>query len=120
MVHSTGLGTGQLLAADRGVPGERYILCDGHMSFRELAETAVRLAGRGRVPAVMPVPLAKALAGGGEALSRLVRRPPLLPRGQLHFFLWDARPLSTKAQRDLGWVPTSLEEGLTAVVAAFG
>ena len=32
----------------RGVPGERYILCDGHMSFRELAETAVRLAGRGR------------------------------------------------------------------------
>ena len=120
MVYSTGLATGQLLAASRGAPGERYILCDGHMSFRELAETAVRLAGHGRVPAVMPVPLAKALAAGGEVASRAIRKPPLLPKGQLHFFLWDARPQSGKAQRELGWVPTPLEEGLRAVVSAFG
>jgi dihydroflavonol-4-reductase len=120
MVYSTGLATGQLLAASRGVPGERYILCDGQMSFRELAETAVRLAGRGRVPAVMPVPLAKAIAAGGELASRTIRRPPLLPKGQLHFFLWDAHPQSGKAQRELGWVPTPLEEGLRAVVSAFG
>jgi dihydroflavonol-4-reductase len=120
MVYSTGLATGQLLAAARGVPGERYILCDGHMSFRELAEAAVRLAGRGRVPAVMPVPLAKAISAGGEALSRVIRRPPLLPKGQLHFFLWDPRPVSAKAQRELGWVPTPLEDGLRAVVATIG
>jgi dihydroflavonol-4-reductase len=120
MVYSTGLATGQLLAAARGVPGERYILCDGQMSFRELAETAVRLAGRGRVPPVMPVPLAKALAAAGEIASRAIRKPPLLPKGQLHFFLWDARPQSGKAQRELGWVPTPLEEGLRAVVSAFG
>jgi dihydroflavonol-4-reductase len=120
MVYSTGLATGQLLAAARGTPGERYILCDGHMSFRELAETAVRIAGRGKVPAVMPVPLARAVAAGGETISRVVRRPPLLPTGQLHFFLWDARPQSGKAQRELGWVPTPLEEGLAAVVGTFG
>jgi dihydroflavonol-4-reductase len=120
MVYSTGLATGQLLAAARGVPGERYILCDGQMSFRELAETAVRLAGRGRVPPVMPVPLAKALAAAGEIASRAIRKPPLLPKGQLHFFLWDARPQSGKAQRELGWVPTPLEEGLRAVVSTFG
>jgi dihydroflavonol-4-reductase len=120
MVYSTGLAAGQLLAAARGVPGDRYILCDGHMSFRELAETAVRLAGRGKVPAVMPVPLAKAIAASGEVISRAIRKPPLLPQGQLHFFLWDARPQSGKAQRELGWVPTPLEEGLRAVVSAFG
>ncbi|MEA2403099.1 MAG: hypothetical protein QOK00_3502 [Thermoleophilaceae bacterium] len=117
LVYSTGLAAGQLLAAERGTPGERYILCDGHMSFRELADTAVRLGGRGKVPAVMPVPLARALAAGGEVVSRVVRRPPLLPRGQLYFFLWNARPQSGKAQRDLGWVPTPLAEGLAAVVA---
>ena len=33
LVYSAGLATGHLLAAERGVPGERYILCDGHMSF---------------------------------------------------------------------------------------
>jgi dihydroflavonol-4-reductase len=120
LVYSTGLATGQLLAAERGKAGERYILCDGHMGFRALAETAVRIAGRGKVPPVMPVPLAKAIATGGEALSRVVRKPPLLPKGQLHFFLWDARPQSGKARRELGWVPTPLEEGLTAVVATLG
>jgi dihydroflavonol-4-reductase len=86
------------------------------MSFRELGELAVRLAGRGRVPPVMPVPVAKALAAGGEALSRVVRRRPLLPRGQLHFFLWDPRPQSGKAQRELGWTPTPLEDGLAATI----
>jgi dihydroflavonol-4-reductase len=90
------------------------------MSFRELAEAAVRLAGRGRVPAVMPVGLARAISAGGETVSRLVRKPPLLPKGQLHFFLWDARPVSRKAQRELGWVPTPLEDGLSVAVAAFG
>jgi nucleoside-diphosphate-sugar epimerase len=50
-------------------------------------------------------------------VSRVVRRPPLLPRGQLYFFLWNARPQSGKAQRDLGWVPTPLAQGLAAVVA---
>jgi nucleoside-diphosphate-sugar epimerase len=120
LAHASGLAAGQLLAADRGRPGERYILCDGHMSFRELAATAVRLAGRGIVPPVMPVPLARALAAGGEALARRVRRPPLLPKGQLYFFLWDARPQSAKAQRELGWRPTPLEQGLAATVAALG
>jgi dihydroflavonol-4-reductase len=120
LVYSTGLATGQLLAAERGQPGERYILCDGHMGFRALAETAVRFAGRGKVPPVMPVPLAKAIATAGEALSRVVRKPPLLPKGQLHFFLWDARPQCGKARRELGWVPTPLEEGLTAVVTTLG
>jgi dihydroflavonol-4-reductase len=117
LVYSTGLATGQLLAAARGVPGERYILCDGHMSFRQLAATAVELAGRGRVPPVMPVAVAKALAVAGEAGSRVLRKPPLLPKGQLHFFLWDVRPRSDKAERELGWVPTPLEEGLRAVVS---
>jgi dihydroflavonol-4-reductase len=120
LAHTSGLAAGQLLAAERGKPGERYILCDGHMSFRQLAQTTVRLAGRGIVPPVMPVPVAKALAAGGEALSRVVQRRPLLPKGQLYFFLWDARPQSAKAQRELGWTPTPLEEGLAATVAALG
>src|SRR3954468_14811515 len=65
VVFTRGIGSGQLLAAERGKPGERYILCDGHASIRELAETVVRAAGRGRVPPTLPVPLARGLAGAG-------------------------------------------------------
>jgi nucleoside-diphosphate-sugar epimerase len=112
VVFTDGLAQGQLLAADRGRDGERYILCDRHISLRELAETVVRVAGRGRVPPTLPPPLARAMASGGEALSRIIRRPPLLSRGQLHYFLWDAAPDSSKAQSELGWQTTPLEEGI--------
>ena len=120
LVHSPGLARGVLAAAERGVPGERYILCDGHMSLREIAAAAVRLAGRGRVPPVLPAPLARPLAAAGEALSGVIGRPPLLPRGQLYFFLWNARPQSGKAQRELGWEPTPIEDGLRSAVEALG
>jgi dihydroflavonol-4-reductase len=107
-----GVAAGQLLAAEMGTNGERYILADGYASFREMAETVKEVAGRGRVPPVMPVPVAKALARAGEGLSRLIRRPPLLPKGQLTYFLWQAQPDSSKAQRELGWQTTPLEEGV--------
>jgi nucleoside-diphosphate-sugar epimerase len=107
-----------LLAAEKGADGERYILCDLHVPVREFAETVVRIAGRGRVPPTLPVPLARAMAAAGEAVSGVIRRPPLLSQGQLHYFLWDAHPDSSKAQRDLGWQPTPIEEGIQRTLAA--
>jgi len=120
LVFSPGLARGQLLAAERGVPGERYIFCDTHVDFPELAEEVVRLAGRGFVPPTMPIWLARGLAAGGEAISRVIRRPPLLPRGQLHFFLWNPRPEAAKARNELGWEPTPLEQGLRATLDYLG
>ena len=116
LVFAPGLAEGQLLAAERGLPGERYILCDAHVDFADLAAAVVRLAGRGTVPPTMPVWLARALATGGEAISRLTGRPPLLPSGQLHFFLWNPKPSAEKARKELGWGPTPLEQGLRATL----
>jgi dihydroflavonol-4-reductase len=120
IVFAEGVASGQLLAADRGRDGERYILCDRHISLRELAETVVSVAGRGRVPPTLPRPLARALASGGEALSRVIRRPPLLSKGQLHYFLWDAAPDSSKAQSELGWQTTPLEVGIRRTLEETG
>jgi nucleoside-diphosphate-sugar epimerase len=115
-----GVAEGHLLAADKGADGERYILADGYASFREIAETVKEVAGRGRVPPVMPVAVAKALAGVGEGVSRVIRRPPLLPRGQLTYFLWQAHPDSSKAQRELGWNTTPLDEGVRRTLHSMG
>ena len=112
LVYVDGLAAGHLLAAERGRDGERYILCDTHMSLRELAHAVVREAGRGWVPPTLPLPVARAMAAGGEALSRVIRRPPLLSRGQLYFFTWNAHPVATKAAEELGWTSTPLAEGL--------
>ena len=120
LAFTESVGRGQLLAAERGAPGERYILCDGHVTFPELAARVVRLCGSGRVPPVLPERAARALAGAGEAVARVVRRPPLLARGQLHFFLWDAQPSAGKARAKLGWEPTPLDDGLRATLADLG
>jgi dihydroflavonol-4-reductase len=120
VVYTDGVGKGQLLAAEHGKPGERHILCDRHVTMRELSRTVVRIAGRGRVPRTMPAPLAHSLAFAGQGLSRVIRRPPLLPRGQLHFLLWNAAPDSSKAQAELGWEPTPLDDGVRRTLEDMG
>ena len=114
IVFVDGVAQGHLLAADRGRDGERYILCDRHVTLLELARTVKRVAGEGRVPPVLPVPVARVLAAASELGARRLGIPPLVSRGQLYFLLWNAKPDSSKAQDELGWEPTALEDGVAA------
>jgi dihydroflavonol-4-reductase len=105
-----------LAAFERGRPAERYILADGFATNRELCAAAVEAAGRGRVPPTLPSGLARALAIVGEGVSKLIRRPPLLGRGQLHFVLWQARADSARAQSELDFHPTPWRKGIPRTV----
>ena len=116
LVHVDDVAAGHLAAFDGGTPGERYLLADGYASMRELLSVAIAEAGRGWVPPTLPVPLAKAMASTGEAVSRLIRRPPLLGAGQLHFLLWQARADSSRARDELGVEFTPWEEGIRSTV----
>ena len=107
---------GHIAAFDRGAPGERYILADGYATNRELTQLAVETAGRGRVPMTLPTSLARGLAVAGETASRVIRRPPLLGRGQLHFLLWQARADASKARDDLGVEFRDWREGIRRTV----
>ena len=120
VVYVDGVVQGHLAAAADGKDGERYILTDTYVSLEALAEEVVRIAGRGRVPPVMPVPLAKVFASAGEAVSSVIKKPPMLAKGQLHFFQWQARADASKAQRELGFAPTPLEDGLRRTLDAMG
>ena len=116
LVYVDDVAEGHLAAFERGNPGERYILADEHASCREIVEAAVKTAGRGWVPPTMPVAVAKGLAATGEAVSKLIRRPPLMARGELEFLLWDAHADSSKAQRELGFRPTPWRDGVERTV----
>jgi dihydroflavonol-4-reductase len=116
LVLSEDVARGHLAAFDRGKPGERYILADGYAPMRELLELAVAEAGRGWVPPTIPLPVAKGMASGGEAVSRLIRRPPLLGKGQLTFLTWQARASNDKARTELGVEFTPLPEGIAGTV----
>lgn len=116
MAYVDDVAEGHIAAFDRGTPGERYILADGYATSREICETAVEAAGRGRVPFSIPAPVARGLAFGGEAVSRVIRRPPLLGRGQLYFLLWEARADSSKARNELGIEPLEWRQGIRRTV----
>jgi dihydroflavonol-4-reductase len=110
------VAAGHLAAFDRGEPGERYILGDGFAEFRDILREAVSEAGRGFVPPTLPPAAARPLARGGEALAGAIRRPPLLPRGQLEFLLWQPRVENTKAREQLGIEFTPWPEGIRRTV----
>ena len=46
----------------------------------------------------------------------MIRRPPLMGRGQLHFLLWQARVDSSKAREELGVEFTPWDEGIRKTV----
>jgi dihydroflavonol-4-reductase len=86
------------------------------VTLRELAELACRAIGKMRVPPVVPSFAAHALSAVTEMGARLTGRPPLVPRGQLHFLEWGAIPDASRAKRELGLELTPLEEGLAELV----
>jgi nucleoside-diphosphate-sugar epimerase len=84
--------------------------------MREMLALAVADAGRGWVPPTLPLGLAKGMASVGEAVSRVIRQPPLLGKGQLTFLLWQARASNEKARTELGVEFTPLVEGIARTV----
>ena len=116
LAHVEDVAAGHLAAFERGERGERYILADGFASNAEIARAAVEEAGRGWVPPTIPVPVARGIAAAGERVANLIRRPPLLPAGQLHFLLWQARIDNTKAREKLGVEFRPWQQGIRETV----
>lgn len=107
---------GHLAAFDRGRHGERYILGNGFATNDSIATAAVEEAGRGWVPPTIPANVARGLAVAGDRVAGIIRRPPILPGGQLHFLLWQARVDNAKAREELGVSFRGWEEGVRATV----
>src|SRR5204862_202605 len=115
-VYAADVGLGHVLAEARPV-GSRYILSESTWTLVDLARAVSNAAGRGRVPPVMPSWAAHGLARVGELIARVTRRPPLIPRGQLHFLESGANPRAGRARAELGWAPTPLRDALPATLA---
>ena len=110
---------GHILAAAKGVPGQRYILGAENMTllgvFRILSELTGVPVPRLRVPAMLLLPIALALAG----VSAITRRPPFvcleearMARARMHFDI-------ARARRDLGFKPGPVPAALERAVRWF-
>ena len=116
LVFADDAARAHVAALDRGRAGERYVLAGGYASAREIVAIAVDEAGRGWVPPTIPAPAARGLAIAGEGIARLIRRRPLVARGQVEFLLWRARADSTRARDELGVEFVAPDEGIRRTV----
>lgn len=117
LVFSEDAGEGQVLAEEKGIIGESYILSENYYDLPFLAKEILKALNiNKKPPMVMPLPLVKLVSKAGELFAVISNKPPLVPKGQLHFLLWGAIPDSTKAQNQLEWKPTKLKKGLERTV----
>jgi dihydroflavonol-4-reductase len=116
LAYVHGVAEAHLVAADRAPSGERFLIADGHASNRALVEIIAHEAGVSKVPPEAPVWLMKTLADVSAPIARRFGVRPIIAHGQLEFLLWDPRIDTTKAERELDFVPMPLEEGVRRTI----
>jgi dihydroflavonol-4-reductase len=107
---------GHLLAAERGVPGERYLLNGMTLTMMDALQLAAEVAGVDRKPRLAPRPLATALALVVERGFKLARRHPPICREMVRTLLHGHRYDGSRATRELGLEYTDPRETLRRTV----
>ena len=108
-----------MLAAERGTPGERYLLTGEHTTMSAFAR---RVAVQAQVPPPrweVAYPLAMAASMVSEGLAALTRTEPLLPRQVIRQARIPQRLDGSKAQRELGLSLTPMDEAIRRAVSWF-
>lgn len=101
-----------LAAVEKGKPGEQYILAGDNRSLNDFFRTLATISGVRRPVRHLPFWAGK-IAGSIEvARASLYGHTPRLTPGVVEVFKHDWVYSSAKAQRDLGYHVTRLEEGL--------
>jgi farnesol dehydrogenase len=103
---------GHVAALERGRRGERYFLCGDNRTLVELMETASRLAGLAPPRLHVPFPAATLLGAGMLAWAEMTGHPPLLTPAAVATFKVHWAYSSAKAERELDYRITPVEEGV--------
>jgi dihydroflavonol-4-reductase len=104
---------GHLLADERGVPGQRYILGNRNFTLDRLFNDLARLSGVEPPPMKLPLPAALLLARAGQQIAGgSMPAPSEVRAASLN---WACS--SAKAKRELGWRTSPHEDCLEETIA---
>jgi dihydroflavonol-4-reductase len=112
MTHVEDVAGGILLALDKGRLGETYVISGPATTMRETIETVARVSGRKAPKRVLPTGLMKAMTPFGPLVGKVMGQPP-----NLRELISSADGVTFwasygKAERELGYSPRGLEEGM--------
>jgi dihydroflavonol-4-reductase len=106
---------GHLLAAERGRPGERYILSGGNVDAADWIRQGCMLVGVRR-PIAGPTAGARLATPLMEAFARLTGTNPLVSGDTVRMLSHGSRMDGSRAARELGVTYTPLETGLRRAI----
>jgi nucleoside-diphosphate-sugar epimerase len=109
IVHVDDLVSAMLLAAEKAPAGAHYIISAGDLSTREMFQILSHKTGV-PVPTEIPKPIVRVAGNVLDITGRLFNWNPPLSRERVHY-LYDrcVRVDGSKARRELGWQPRSVE-----------
>jgi dihydroflavonol-4-reductase len=119
VVHVDDVAEGHLLAFERGVAGERYILGGENMSLRQILAAVARLSGR-RPPAIrLPHDLILPVAYVAEAVARVFGGEPMVTVDGVRLAKKFMYFTCDKAARVLGYRARPAAQAIADAVAWF-
>jgi dihydroflavonol-4-reductase len=101
-----------ILAAERGNPGERYLISEKMITNAEVVRIAAEAAGMPAPAKSIPLAMSYALAAMGSAKARLRGTDEQLSLASLRLMRAEAPVDCAKARRELGWEPRPVEESI--------
>jgi dihydroflavonol-4-reductase len=110
------IAEGHLLAAEKGRTGERYILGGRNMTLKQILDALSAITGRPAPRVRLPHAIALAAGYADQLFSRLAGREPQIPVEGVKMSRHRMFVESDKAERELGYKPSSVGAALERAV----
>jgi dihydroflavonol-4-reductase len=119
VVHVRDVARGHLLAAQRGQPGERYILGHRNLPLTEVFQILAKITGRRPPRFRVPYAMAWCAAACSEGVARMTGRPPAVALTAVRMARKRRYFSPARAVRELGLPQTDVRAALADAVAWF-
>lgn len=119
VVHVDDVAAGHLLAYDKGVVGQRYVLGGENLSLKQILDEIASLTGHRPPKLRLPHNLILPIAAGAELWARLTGAEPFATIDGVRMAKKRMFFSSAKAMRELGYAPRPAIEALADAVAWF-
>jgi dihydroflavonol-4-reductase len=119
LVDARDVARGHILAAEKGKPGERYILGCENLTLEQILSRLAKLSGKPAPKVKLPYAVAYAAGVVSTGLAHLTGKEPIAPLEGVRMARKKMFVSHAKAERELGFHPGSVDCGLRRAITWF-
>jgi len=119
LVDARDVAQGHILAADRGKPGERYILGCENLTLQQILQRLAKLTNKPAPKVKLPYAVAYAAGIFSSGLAHLTGKEPMVPLEGVRMAKKKMFVSHAKAARELGYAPGSVDAALQRAIEWF-